>query len=227
MDHADILELHRLGQAAQNQLEKVEARIRQALGTKGFTREKAWLDDARALLDERIQALAGPLQAAQQLPELEPEREAFARAPQGEWVDALEKLWAGISFHLGRRAPLLEALFPHQKFAVLRKPKLDAVRAYQHDLERRAASTYVQRILADDDAAFAKPVLDDVSARFAAWDATLTAPPLEGKAAEKAREAVRKAARKLEPAMRQARHLFDAASLTLPEPEPDVGEDEA
>jgi hypothetical protein len=216
------LEHYRLSLQAQSLAEKIDRRSREAIGLKGFSREKAWLADAHALLSERIEAMAAPLQAAQRLPELEGERDTFARGPQHAWVDALERLWAGISFHLGRRAPLLEALFPHQKFAALRKPKPEVVRAFQADLERRTKSSYVQRMLADGDAQFALPVLAEVTARFSAWAETLAAPALEGDEAEAAREAVRTTARRLEPAMKQAKHLLEAANLALPEPEPDL-----
>lgn len=217
-----ILDLYRQHQQGQSLAEKIDRRVREVIGLKGFAREKAWLADAQAVLSERLAEMAAPLAAAQRLPELEGYREDFARVPQQSYVDALEKLWAGISFHLGRRAPLLEALFPHQKFAALRKPKPEQVRAYAAELEKRLAKSYVQRMLADEDCAFARPVLVEVVARLAEWEAVLAAPPLEGDEAEAAREAVRGAGRRLEPAMRQARHLVDAANLTLPEPEPEV-----
>lgn len=220
-DDAQTLEHYRLTQQGRALAEKIDRRAREVIGQQGFAREQRWLEDAGALLAERLEALEAPLRAAQRLPELMDEREAFARAPQQLWVDALERLWAGISFHLGRRAPLLEALFPHQKFAALRRPKPELVRGYAADFAKRLQKSYVQRILAADDGAFAKPVLDEVLAALAAYEQVLTAPALEGTDAEEARQAVERAARKLEPAMRQARHLLEAANLTLPEPEPE------
>lgn len=217
-----ILELYRLNQQGHALAEKLDRRVREVIGTKGFAREKSWLADAQGLLAERLEGMVAPLQAAQRLPELELHREDFARGPQQAYVDALEKLWAGVSFHLGRRAPLLEALFPHQKFAAIRKPKPELVRAYAADFEKRLGKSYVQRMLADEDCAFARPVIAEVSARLAEWEQVLAASPLDGDDAEAAREAVRAAGRRLEPAMRQARYLLDAANLTLPEPEPDV-----
>lgn len=217
---SDILEHLRLVQQGRALAEKIDRRAREAIGLKGHAREQAWLADAAALLAERLDAMVEPLEAARCLPELEGERENFARAPQQAWVDALEKLWAGIAYHLGRRAPLLEALFPHGKFAALRKPKPELVRGYQADLLKRRQKSYVERLLADADAAFAHPLLADINARFADWEAVLTAPALEGEQAESARETVRLCARKLDPAIRQAKHLLEAANLTLPEPEP-------
>ena len=64
-------------------------------------------------------------------------------------ADAIERLWAAISFHLGRRAPLLEALFPHTKFPLLRKPKTQVVREYHQLFLKKLNSGYAQRILAD------------------------------------------------------------------------------
>ena len=214
-----ILEHYRLSQQGQALADKIDRRVREAIGLKGFAREKAWLADAHALLIERVEAMAPPLQAAQRLPELESERETFARAPQHAWADAMERLWAGISYQLGRRAPLLEALFPHQRFAALRKPKPDIVRSFQADFDRRLKTSYVARMLADDDTQFVRPLLEEVNARLAAWESALTAPPLEGEEAENARDAVRLAAIRLEPAMKQAKHLLEAALLTLPEPD--------
>jgi hypothetical protein len=227
VDDAETLAHYRLTQQGHALAEKIDRRAREVIGLKGFARELHWLEDAAALLGERLLALRDPLHAAQRLPELQDEREAFARVPQLAWVDALERLWAGISFNLGRRAPLLEALFPHQKFAALRRPRPDLVRAYAADFSKRQQKSYVQRILAADDGAFARPVIDEVQARLAAYEDVLAAPPLEGEAAEDAREAVRAAARKLEPALRQARYLLDAANLTLPEPEPEPESDDA
>jgi len=220
-----ILEHHRLTQQARALAEKIDRRSREAIGQKGHAREQAWLADAAALLAERIDGMDEPLQAARYLPELEAERETFARAPQQAWVDALEKLWAGISYHLGRRAPLLEALFPHGKFAALRKPKPELVRSYAADFEKRRHKSYVERLLADEDAAFVHPLLTEIAARLGEWEGVLVAPVLEGEAAENAREAVRRAARQLEPAIRQAKHLLEAANLTLPEAEPELSAD--
>ena len=214
-----ILEHYRLSVQGQSLADKIDRRNRESIGLKGFAREKAWLADAHAVLVDRLEAMVAPLQAAQRLPELESEREMFARGPQQAWADALERLWAGISYQLGRRSPLLEALFPHQKFAALRKPKPDIVRSFQADLDRRLKTSYVARMLADDDARFVQPLVDEVNARLAAWEAALSAPPLEGDEAESARDAVRLAAIRLEPAMKQAKHLLEAALLTLPEPD--------
>ena len=209
-----------------NNAEAFRARLAQRLALAatlpGLEREKAWLADGDALVGGALEALSELLRQSERLPEREGEREDFARGPQALWVDELERLWAGVSFHLGRRAPLLEALFPHTRFALLRKPKPEAVRTFAAAFDKRLAGSYVQRMLTDADAAFATPVLEAVRAALATWEETLTGPSLAEAEAAALRARLALTSRRLETAHRQARHLLEAAQLGLPEPEPEL-----
>lgn len=214
--HPETLEALKLLTHARALAGRIEERSRAVLGEKGHAREKAWLADAHAVLTERLLRVEPALEGARRLPELERERSVFARVPQNAWVDALERLWSGIQFHLGRRAPLVEALFPHTRFPLLRKPRPDTVRTWAADFRTRLDKGYVQRILANDEAAFALPLLEEIARHLADWEALLTGQPLTGILANKARKLFITRALELEPAYRQARFLYEAALVGLP-----------
>ena len=93
-------------------------------------------------------------------------REEFSFQQQSLWVDALEKLHAGITFSASSRAPVIEALFPHLKFPQLRRAPQDAVNEFATAYERRLKSSYVTRIFAQDDFAIVRPVVDQVARRL-------------------------------------------------------------
>jgi hypothetical protein len=202
-----------LAEAARGRLVK---RVGEVAGLPDLERPKRWLSDAEALLAGELESLGKLLRLAEKLAELEGKRDLFARTPQHAWVDALERLWAAVSFHMGRRAPLLEALFPHTKFPLLRKPKAAVVREYQGQLQKKLASTYVQRILSDPDSAFALPLVAQAEAAFASWEDTLTGPSLEEAPAATLRRQLFIATKKLEGVQRQAKLLLEASNLALP-----------
>jgi hypothetical protein len=199
--------------------ERLKRRRAEAELLPGADREKVWLADADGLIEQGLRNLGALLSQAEKLPELEHQRDNYARAPQQAWVDAVEQLWARISYHLGRRAPILEALFPHTRFTLLRKPRHAVVREYQQAFIKRQAGSYVQRILAEPDSAFALPLLDEMYRAFARWEDVLTGPSLAPEAAEALRAQLRRTSLELEKLHKQARHLLEAAQLGLPVPQ--------
>lgn len=177
---------------------------------RGLAREKRWIGDAVELLKEAREGSDALLEKARELPELSEVREEFAGDLLQVWVDALEKLQAGITFHAGSRSPLIETLFPHVKFPALRKASRALVEQYQADLERRAALGYVGRMLAQETFTFAPPLLGQIAEAFAKWQTCFTTDAL-GPGDPEVREALLEHGQRLELAVRQARLLAEAS----------------
>jgi hypothetical protein len=194
------------------------ARLAQAEAELGASAvaEARWLAEARARLEASGARGERSVEAARALPELTPLREELAAELQGAWVDALERLHAGITFHAGSRAPVLEALFGNVKLASLRRAAVDSVRQAQVELERRMKSAYVSRVLGQEDHAFAQPVLAQLATAYAQWDGCLCPPPVEAEAASALREELQAVAAELELPLRQARLLAEAALAGVP-----------
>ncbi len=178
---------------------------------RGLDREKAWLAAAAELLDAARAPAKGLVDGARMLPELSELREELAGSVQNAWVDALEKLLAGITFHVSGRAPIIEALFPHQKFPPLRRVPHEVAAKFQADFEKRARGSYVSRMLSSDDFAFAVPVLELIRKSWADYDACFSGGAMSEEEAAPIREALSTAADGLELPLRQARLLAEAA----------------
>src|SRR5215217_7740505 len=185
-------------------------------GRPGLEAEKSWLTTALELVRTTRAPAAGVVDRVKDLPELDEAREEYAFYQQGLWVDALEKLHAGISFTASSRAPVIEALFPHLKFAQLRRAPREVVFEYATSYERRTRSSYVSRIFAREDFALVRPVMDQVAAAHAAWRASHEPAPLSLEQEAVLREELVNLGRKLEVALRQARLLSEAALVPVP-----------
>ncbi|MBZ4415984.1 hypothetical protein [Myxococcus sp. RHSTA-1-4] len=200
--------------------EAFEARLATAgemlAGRPGLESEKRWLADALELVRTTRAPSAGVLDRVKDLPELEEAREEYAFHQQGLWVDALEKLHAGITFTASSRAPVIEALFPHVKFPQLRRAPRDAVIEYATSYERRTKSAYVTRIFARDDFALVRPVMEQVAAAHTAWRSSHEPAPLTPEVETVLREELVALGRKLDVALRQARLLSEAAVVPVP-----------
>jgi hypothetical protein len=187
--------------AAQAELEK----------KRGLKAEKEWLRAAGDLLGAAREASQGIVERARGLPGLEEVRDEMGAVFQGLWVDALERLLAGVTFHAGPRAPLIEAVFPHTKLAALRKASRESALGFAEDLGRRMKTSYVTRTLAEPAFAFALPVLDQVASAFSQWQEVYSGENMpEPQAADVLKELLA-AAKRLELACRQAKLLAEAA----------------
>ncbi|MCP3161738.1 hypothetical protein [Myxococcus qinghaiensis] len=185
-------------------------------GRPGLEAEKSWLTTALELVRTTRAPAAGVVDRVKDLPELDEAREEYAFHQQGLWVDSLEKLHAGITFTASSRAPVIEALFPHLKFAQLRRAPREVVFEYATSYERRTRSSYVSRIFAREDFALVRPVMDQVAAAHAAWRASHEPAPLSLEQEAVLREELVNLGRKLEVALRQARLLSEAALVPVP-----------
>ncbi|MGZ3457462.1 MAG: hypothetical protein ACXU86_03035 [Archangium sp.] len=186
-------------------------------GRPGMEREKEWLATAIQIVRTERAPAPALLEKVRDLPELGEVREEFAFTCQSLWVDALEKLHAGITFCASSRAPVIEALFPHIKFPQLRRASRDALLEFVANYERRLKSSYVARILARDDFSFVRPVLDQVATAYAQWQSCFTPVQLPHEQAAPLRAELIVLGKKLDIALRQARCLAEAALAPLPD----------
>lgn len=178
---------------------------------RGLKAEKEWLRTAGDLLGAAREPSQGIVERARGLPGLEEVRDEMGAVFQGLWVDALERLLAGLTFHAGPRTPLIEAVFPHTKLVALRKASRESALGFAEDLGRRMKTSYVTRTLAEPAFAFALPVLDQLASAFAQWQEVYSGENMpEAQAADVLKELVA-AARRLELACRQAKLLAEAA----------------
>ena len=177
----------------------------------GLKREKEWLSGAVELLHSSREGMTELVERSLRLPELTAVREEHAVELQGRWVDGLEKLLAGITFHAGSRAPLIETLFPKQKLPTLRRAKREVIAAYEAEWEKRLVSGYVKRMLGQETFAFALPVIDEVRAAFLPWKAAFSSEGLPEDQALAVRAELATAANKLEAPIRQAKLIAEAS----------------
>ncbi|WP_224361985.1 hypothetical protein [Hyalangium versicolor] len=200
--------------------EAFEARLVTASDTlmdkEGLAPEKGWMATALGLIRSGLTPAPALLERAKDLPELEEAREEFSFQQQNLWVDALEKLHAGITFCASSRAPVIEALFPHLKFPQLRRAPVDSVNEFAAAYDRRYKSSYVTRIFAQDDFSFVRPVVDQVARAFAAWQASLSPANLPDAQLAPLRAELISVGTRLDVAVRQARLLAEASLVPVP-----------
>lgn len=200
--------------------EAFEARLVTASDTladrEGLDSEKEWMATALKLVRTALMPAPALLGRAKDLPELEEAREEFSFQQQNLWVDALEKLHAGITFCASSRSPVIEALFPHLKFPQLRRASQETVNEFAAAYERRLKSSYVHRIFSQDDFSFVRPVVDQVASAYAAWQASLAPSNLPDAQVAPLRAEMISVASRLDVVLRQARLLAEAALVPVP-----------
>jgi hypothetical protein len=140
------------------------------------------------------------------------------------WADAIEGVFDAVVANVSANGPLIEALFPHQRFASLRRPG-SAAQNFWLEFERRADSGYVRRLCADPEYEFLPPLLEAAKASERAVREAASPRPLPEAQAEALRAAVSEAAEGLELALRQARSLSDAALAGTPSALSELGLD--
>jgi hypothetical protein len=186
-------------------------------GRSGLEREKEWLATALQIVRTERAPAQAVLEKVRDLPELEEVREEFAFTLQNVWIDTLEKVHAGITFCASSRAPVIEALFPHLKFPQLRRASREVLQEFVTGYERRLKSSYVSRILARDDFAFVRPVLEQVAAAYAQWQSCFVPVQIPHEQAAPLRAELIALGKRLDLALRQARCLAEAALAPLPD----------
>jgi len=210
-----IAEARELHVFANRCIEALGAAERRLPGGSEFEEERAWLGAALRRVEREAQRVDEELAAAIALPEFEAERQARARALFDAWIDAAEGLAVGISSHASPQSPLLEVLFPHQKFDKLRRGG-SAARAYLSELERRRRLAYVVRLSGEPEYDFLPALLARLDAAKLAVEEQERLPELAEAELVALREKVFVAADGLRAVLHQARLLADAALSAHP-----------
>jgi hypothetical protein len=187
----------------------------QLIGKKPLNEEKQWLQIAGDRLAAAVEPLGDLAQRCARLPELEALRPELARSLQQTAVDTVERLQAGITFHGGPRAPLLEELFGSYKLPVQRRAGRDEFEKFTASFGKRLKTQYVKRILGGPDYEAVQPAVAQVTASFEAWRAALQPDPLAEDEADRLRGQLTVAADTLATPLLQARLLAEAALVTL------------
>lgn len=181
----------------------------------GLKDEKDWLELAINRVTAAREGLGDLQSRVMRLPEMESAREEHSRSLQSAAVDAVERLQAGITFHAGARAPLLEALYGRLKLPTLRRAERDDFERFCADFEKRLSSGYARRMFGDPALAVVVSAVDQTRSAFAAWRASFTGEPLDEVTARGLRDELDACARRLELPMKQARLLAEAALAPL------------
>ncbi len=176
--------------------------------------EKAWLDAARArLASARVDGIAALLDRALRHRDLASLKGDRGKLLQAAVADEVERVQAAISLAGGARSPLLDTLFLDLKIPALRKCTKGELEKFGHELERRLASSYAQRLLSSERYASVVPVVHTMRIALGTWASVFIDPPLEGDDADALRDELLAAAGAVELPVRQARLLAQAALL--------------
>jgi hypothetical protein len=187
----------------------------QRLSDPDFEDERGWLATAERRLEQRLAAVEVTLRGATALPEFAAERQAERQALFDAWVDTVEGLALGISAEVSPNSPLMEVLFPHQKFDKLRRGGA-AARTYLGELERRRRTSYVVRLANEPEYAFLARLLGRFDAAKLAFEQQENAPPPSEEQLAELRQTVLQAADDVRHALHQARLLAEAALARHP-----------
>lgn len=186
--------------------------------------ERRWLEVAAQRVSVALESVRAALLEAAPLPEFATARKAKGEALANAWADAIEGVFDAVVANVSANGPLIEALFPHQRFASLRRPG-SAAQNFWLEFERRADSAYVRRLCGDPEYSFLPPLLEAAKASERAVREAASPRPLPEAQAEALRVKVSAAAEKLELALRQARSLAEAAFAATPSTVAELGLD--
>jgi hypothetical protein len=179
------------------------------------TEERAWLATASQRVSTGLEGTQAALRDAAPLPEFASARKVKSDVLANAWADAVERVFDGIVANVSANGPLVEALFPHQRFASLRRPG-SAAQNFWLEFERRAESSYVRRLCQDPAYEFLPPLLAAARQSEETLRELSSPKPLAEAQASKLREQVSVAAAGLELALRQARSLCEAVFAATP-----------
>lgn len=213
---SEIQETIRQVELAQNVVLKLQAILGASPEAPADAEERRWLAVAESRLAQDVVATRSQLEGALGLPELKALRGDRQQQLEQKWLHAARELFGTLAQEVGEGSPLVEALFPHQRFEKLERGG-NALRAYRAEFTTRRASTYVRRLATDPEypslAALLRPV-DEASDALAAWDASIE--PSEEEALT-LRSAILRTKEALGRRMQQARALSEAALIEQPE----------
>lgn len=210
------LEAWDLVRFSEQYLERLTVATAELEKKRGLKLEKGWLASALQHLESARTIDPSVLERARMLPDLEEIRGELAGQLQSQWAESVERLLAGFTFHVGSRDPVVEALFPTQKLAPLHRANREVATAFFNDFERRLKSGYVSRMLAQENFAFAGPVIEQVRNNWSRWQTTLSGgETLPVEEAAELRSALLEAGKRIDVALRQSKLLAEAALLPI------------
>jgi hypothetical protein len=186
--------------------------------------ERAWLSVAAQRVSAGLADTQAALTEAADLSEFAGTRKLKGETLSAAWADAVEGVFDAIVANVSGNGPLIEALFPHQRFASLRRPGA-AAQNFWLEFERRSESAYVRRLCGDPSYQFLPPLLEAAKETEKKLREAMSPKPLPAAKADKLRERVSAAAERLELALRQARALSDAAFAATPSVVTELGLD--
>ena len=186
--------------------------------------ERGWLGTASSRIAAALEDTQTALYEAAELPEFAGARKLKGEALSNAWADAVEGVFDAIVANVSGNGPLIEALFPHQRFASLRRPGASA-QNFWLEFERRSESAYVRRLCGDPSYEFLPPLLEAAKDTERKLREAISPKPLAAPKADKLRERVSAAAERLELALRQARALIEAAFAATPNVVAELGLD--
>ncbi|MEP7052191.1 MAG: hypothetical protein ABJB12_17635 [Pseudomonadota bacterium] len=177
--------------------------------------ERGWLVTAAQRVRDGLDATQNALREGAELPEFASKRKVKSEALSAAWADAVEGVFDAIVANVSGNGPLIEALFPHQRFDALRKPGA-AAQNFWLEFERRSESAYVRRLSGDPSYEFLQPLLAAAKDTERALRESAKPKPLAPAREAKLREQISACAEQLELALRQARALSEAAFARTP-----------
>jgi hypothetical protein len=186
--------------------------------------ERSWLAAGSSRVSARLEDTTTALHEAAELPEFAGVRKLKGEALSNAWADAVEGVFDAIVANVSGNGPLIEALFPHQRFASLRRPGA-AAQNFWLEFERRSESAYVRRLCGDQSYEFLPPLLEAAKETERNLREAMSPKPMPAPKAEKLRERVSAAAEKLELALRQTRSLIEAVFAATPSAVSELGLD--
>jgi hypothetical protein len=176
--------------------------------------ERRWLAVAAQRLAASVAVLRSRVEESLALPELRPLRVQREQRLEQEWVSGVRHLFEALVREVGQTSPLVESLFPHQRFEKLDRGGA-ALRAFRAEYETRRASSYVRRLEADPEHPRLAGLLEGVDRASAALLA-LTSAGDDG-VNDALRANIVDAGQVLARALQQARALCEAALIEYPE----------
>ncbi len=216
MSAFSIQDAHDFSAFAAQTLERLaQASLRLNEDEASFTAERGFIAFATERVTVALEGVRAALEDAQPLPEFASQRKVNREELANAWADAVEGVFDAIVANVSANGPLVEALFPHQRFATLRKPGSSAQNFWK-EFERRAESSYVKRLCSDPEYAFLPPLLEKARESEERVREIVTPKPLPEEEQLVLREQVSAAVEKLELAVRQTRSLAEAAFAHAP-----------
>ncbi|WP_394824844.1 hypothetical protein [Pendulispora albinea] len=175
--------------------------------------EAAWLEVARQRIARARGELGDLLTRVLRLPELEPLRGERGRTLQDAALDAAERLHKVIRKAAGGRSPVIDVLYMNMDLVLLRRAAREPFEAFCAEIDRRLASSYLKRMLADETYLPVAPALTVLRRAFDEWRTVFASAPLEDAEAEALQNELFAVAQRLDLPCRQAMLLADAALL--------------